>query len=239
MALLATSVAMGLWSRSALRQKRAVETLRAGGWSVGYGDADEDAEDNWLARILGVDFVYSATAVLERPTNTLSREQFIATLRQLPRLRFLVAVRLPLADDDLQVLGQLNELIALRMENCSLITDEGRTHLRELQRLRLAHLTNARFTPRGVRQLAELPIQQLNLDLDVAHAAINELRQFKSLLVMCNYDDLNDTSDDRIDEASQRRELVQRQLEEALPDRLIMSDIWDASAPDWPWNVPE
>lgn len=184
--LLAASAALGLWSRSALKQKKAVETLRAGGWLVMY-DYDEDSlgtskPGDCISALLGVDYVHTVTGVGEAIGSKLHGEQALAALKDLSRLRIIELTRTAPTDDDLRELGRCWSLQQLKIWNSSSITDAGVAHLSGLEKLQIALFANARFTGKALRPLGRLPrLTDLFLDQQIVDDGVSELANFRKL----------------------------------------------------------
>ena len=140
------------------RQRRTVRKIRASDpHSMVRYDFEVDGQAGrsspaWLRRWLGDDYfhrVVSTEIYLSRGDLTPD------DLTNLPALKHLTTVRMPLADDGLQTLTRLRNLESLSIYSDS-ITDRGIEQLSSLTELELLNVNSNQVTGEGLRPLAAL-----------------------------------------------------------------------------------
>jgi hypothetical protein len=158
-AMTALCLWLGWWSQSAMRQKRAVEQLRA--MQVVYHYEIAKGTPNSLSqrieRLLGVDFVRNVEYVRQERTLThAGRTEFLHVLGDLPRLRVVWLFARPCAtDDDLRILADYKQLTSLNLVADD-VSDFGITHLSTLSELVTLRLVRPHISADGIKGIGEM-----------------------------------------------------------------------------------
>jgi hypothetical protein len=151
---------LGWWSQSALRQKRAVERLRALGVSVHHisDDGHLDALSGWFATWVDIDYVCNANLVIQRQKlDRKQRDELLTTLMELPNVTSVFIIAPPeVTDEDLRQLCTLRKLTRLVVVGPP-ITDSGLARLKNLNGLRSLGLWESRLTLDGAQAISQLP----------------------------------------------------------------------------------
>jgi hypothetical protein len=178
LAVTAVAVWLGLHFYPAQRQRRAVEAIEALGGTVGYDDQvigqvevrrqkdgavavqglrrfgrRKSRVPTWVRNLLGDDLFCTVTWV--RMTGPEISDEALASIAELPRLRYLDLSGTGVTNDGLKYLAGLTQLEELDLSRTP-VRDNGLAHVSTLSNLRRLNLQTTRTTTEGMKHLAAL-----------------------------------------------------------------------------------
>lgn len=153
------------WSRAALRQKEAVEAIKAAGGAAYYHfqmpPGTESPVPEPLLNLFGVDLFHNVVSVQSAFSRRRSTNKVFDQLTAFPHLTSLHILRSwGLTDNDWRLVGNCRQLKFLGVFLETPSSDHGFQHLRRLDRLEHLTLVNLQLTAEGSRNLAHLPALQ-------------------------------------------------------------------------------
>jgi hypothetical protein len=195
------AVWLGLTMKRIRDQERAVARILELGGDVGYdyqwdykyrprfetwsiNSNSQPPGPQWLRRLFGPQWnVDVLTVGIYRSTAVPATDRDLELLRNLPHVRAMdMNGSEVITDAGLRHVGRLTNLTDLRILECAGITDEGLAHLSGLKRLNHLLLQKCNMDGSGLRYLAHLPIEKLQLEFTpVTDAALEHVARFTRL----------------------------------------------------------